>query len=62
MFKNWSKLFTTECNVIEVNNFTVYPIFRVGWTSLNSVATKKHTNNEIAFCKNVVVQKPFHVL
>jgi len=55
MIKDWQKLFTTECNVIDIENFTVYPIFRVGWTSLTSLTKKIYTNGEISNCKKITV-------
>lgn len=55
MIKDWHKLFTTECNVIDIENFTVYPIFRVGWTSLTSLTKKIYTNKEISNCKKITV-------
>ena len=42
MFKNWVKLFTTDCRIIilDANNF-VYPIFKNGQTSLFHYAEEK---------------------
>ena len=55
MLNHWSSLLTTDCNVIKVKNFIIYPIFRSGWTSLTSVASKTYTNKEIAMFDNINV-------
>lgn len=55
MLNHWSSLLTTDCNVIKVKNFIIYPIFRSGWTSLTYVATKTYTNKEIAVFDNINV-------
>ena len=41
MFKNWTKLFTTDCRVILVGDNAVYPIFKNGQTSLVNYAKEK---------------------
>jgi hypothetical protein len=42
VFKNWAKLFTTDCLIIIVDNDnSVYPIFKNGQTSLFRHAKKK---------------------
>jgi hypothetical protein len=55
MFKNLNYILTTDCNVIDTKNHTIYPIFRTGWTSLTSEAIKTYTNEEISVCKNINV-------
>jgi hypothetical protein len=47
MLRHWTKLLTGDCTVIKVGEYTVYPIHRVGYSSLMSVAEKKYTNKEI---------------
>ena len=45
MFRNWSKVFTTDCCVIQLeDNSTVYPIFKNGKSSLFVHAEKKKLN------------------
>ena len=42
MFKNWTKLFTTDCRIIILDaNNSVYPIFKNGQTSLFMYAEEK---------------------
>ena len=55
MFQNLNYILTTDCNVIDTKNHTIYPIFRTGWTSLTSEAIKTYTNEEISVCKNINV-------
>ena len=47
MFKQWFE-HLTDCTVVKVGKYFVYPIHRVGHTSLMSVAEKKYVNKEIA--------------
>ena len=44
-----------ECRVVEINNQMFFPIFKVGSTSLEHVADKVYSNEEIDSCKNVQV-------
>ena len=53
MLTHWNKLLNTDCIVVEVGPHTVYPIFRVGSTSLVAAADKKYTNEQIAKCKHI---------
>jgi len=55
MLTYWNKLLNTDCIVVEVGPHTVYPIFRVGQTSLMAVCDKKYVNTEIAECKHIDV-------
>lgn len=55
MFKYLKNILTTDCTVIDVKGYTVYPIFRTGWTSLTSAAIKTYTNKEIALCEDIHV-------
>jgi hypothetical protein len=55
MFKHSKKLLQTDCVVVSVNDHTVYPIFRVGSTSLFDSADKKFTNKEISQLENITV-------
>lgn len=60
MFKNWTKLFTTDCFVILLkNNISVYPIFKNGKTSLFEYAKEKNLkilkNEEIKNLKEIKI-------
>ena len=55
MLTYWNKLLNTDCTVVEVGTHTVYPIFRVGYTTLTSVCDKKYVNEEIANCNHIDV-------
>jgi len=55
MLTHWNKLLNTDCIVVDVGPHTVYPIFRVGQTTLMSVCDKKYTNEEIHCCNHVDV-------
>jgi len=60
MFSSWNKLFNTDCIVIKVGMHTVYPIFRVGHTSLMASADDTYTNKQISRCKhiNILIRDP----
>lgn len=53
MLRHWNKLLNTDCIVIDVGPHTVYPIFRVGQTSLMSVHDTKYINMEIQKCCHI---------
>ena len=53
MLSGWNKLLNTDCIVIDVGPHTVYPIFRVGSSSLLFAADKKYTNKQIAKCNHI---------
>ena len=53
MLTHWNKLLNTDCIVVDVGPHTVYPIFRVGQSTLMSVCDKKYTNDEIQNCNHV---------
>ena len=55
MLKHWDRLLATDCRVLDVNNYTVYPIFRVGSTSLYAAADKKYENDDIRNCGHITV-------
>jgi len=55
MFKQWNKLLNTDCIVVSVAGHMVYPIFRVGRTSLLSACDHKYVNQEIDSCANIDV-------
>jgi len=53
MLSQWNKLLNSNCVVVDVGTDTVYPIFRVGYTTLMSVCEKKYVNKEIQRCDHV---------
>jgi hypothetical protein len=53
MLYNWNKLLNTDCVVVDIGPHTVYPIFKVGSSSLLVAADKRHTNEQIAKCKHI---------
>lgn len=55
MLTHWNKLLTTDCTVIEVSGHKVYPIHRVGYTSLMSVAEQTHTNTAISDLSHITI-------
>ena len=55
MLKHWDKLLNTDCTVVDVGEHTIYPIFRVGSTSLIQACDKKHINHDIANCQHIDV-------
>jgi len=55
MMKGYNQLLNTDCVVVRIDQVSVYPIFRVGSTSLMAAADQKYTNREIAKCRNIHV-------
>ena len=55
MLTHWNKLLNTDCTVVDIGPHTVYPIFRVGSTSLMLAANKTYVNSHIAECKHIDV-------
>jgi hypothetical protein len=55
MLTHWNKLLNTDCTVVDIGPHTVYPIFRVGSTSLVLAADKTYVNSHIAECKHIDV-------
>ena len=55
MLTQWNKLLNTDCTVVDIGPHTVYPIFRVGFTTLSSVCERKYVNKQIAECKHIDV-------
>ena len=54
MFKNMSSLFTSTCEVVEINqNLIVYPIFKNGRSSITSYAEK----NKLKIYRNSDIKK-----
>jgi hypothetical protein len=55
MLTHWNKFANTDCLVVRVGQHTVYPIFRVGYTTLTSVCDEKYINGEIGKCDHIDV-------
>jgi len=55
MLTHWNKLFNTDCLVIKIGRHTVYPIFRVGYTSLVTDADRMYINKQISKCEHIDV-------
>ena len=55
MLTHWNKLLNTDCKVVDIGPHTVYPIFRVGFTSLSTVCERKYVNEQIAKCQHIDV-------
>ena len=53
MLTHWNKLLNTDCIVVDVGPDTIYPIFRVGQSTLMSVCDKKYTNSDIKNCEHI---------
>ena len=53
MLTHWNRLLNTDCTVIDIGSHTVYPIFRVGYTSLMSDADQTYTNRQISKCEHI---------
>ena len=53
MLKHKDKLLNTDCVVVSVGPHTIYPIFRVGSTTLKIAADRKYTNEEITNCDHI---------
>ena len=55
MLTHWNKLLNTDCVVVDVGPHTIYPIFRVGQSTLMSVCDRKYDNKEIDYCNHVEI-------
>ncbi len=55
MLTHWNKLLTADCKVVKVKDKFVYPIFRVGSTSILHSANETYVNEEIAKCDNILI-------
>ncbi len=53
MHLHWNKLLNTDCVVVGVGPHTIYPIFRVAYTSLMYACDKKYVNSEIEQCNHI---------
>lgn len=53
MLNHWNKLLSTDCCVVRIKKFIVYPIFKVGSTSLKAAAVEQYINNDIGKCKHI---------
>ena len=55
MLTHWNKLLNTDCLVVKTGVHTVYPIFRVGWSTLTAVCDTTFVNGEIKKCRHIDV-------
>jgi len=55
MLANYDSYLRTKCQVVSIGGTFVYPIFRVGYTSIMEDADMVFTNNEIMLCDNIEV-------
>jgi len=55
MLIHWNKILNTDCKVVRIKDQLVYPIFRVGSTSLVHSASEIYTNHEINGLKNIII-------
>jgi len=60
MIKHWQKLLNTDCIVLGIKELTVYPIYKVGSSSLTKSSDKKYINHDISRCThiNVLLRNP----
>jgi len=55
MIKHWQKLLNTDCVVLGIKERTVYPIFKVGSSSLTKASDKEYINQNISKCTHIDV-------
>jgi len=55
MLNHWASLLNTDCVVARIGTHLVYPIFKVGSTSLMSAADKILVNEEIGQCRHIEI-------
>ena len=55
MLTHWNKLINTDCVVVEIGDYVIYPIYRSGSSSLLESANKILTNQQITDCENIHV-------
>lgn len=53
MLTHWNKLLNTDCLVVRVGQHVVYPIFRVGYTTLTSICDERYVNETIGQCDHI---------
>ncbi len=60
MLTHWNNLLNTDCVVVRIGPHTIYPIFRVGQSTLMSICDQKYINKEIDYCNHVeiMIRKP----
>ena len=60
MIKYWNKLLTADCMVLEVAGKFIYPIYKVGYTSLKKASDRIYYNEDISQCSsiNVLLRDP----
>lgn len=55
MLTHWNKILSTDCKVVKIKDQIIYPIFRVGSTSIFKAAGEVYTNQEIKELNNMLV-------
>lgn len=55
MLNNYDKLLRTDCVVVQIGEQIVYPIFKVGSSTLMAAADRKHVNWDIRNCHDITV-------
>ena len=55
MMRHWQKLLNTDCEVYQIGEYYVYPIFRNGSSSLEEECDNILTNDSIKYCDNIHV-------
>ena len=53
MLANWKQLLNTDCVVVGIGEHTLFPIFRVGQSTLMSICDRKYINHEIRHCEHI---------
>jgi len=53
MLTFWNKLVNTDCTVVGIGEHIVYPIFKVGSSSLMAIADRRYTNQHISKCRHI---------
>jgi len=53
MLTHWNNLLNTDCTVVDIGHHTVYPMFRVGYTSLLADADRTYINEQISNCEHI---------
>jgi hypothetical protein len=55
MLTHWDSLLRADCEVVQIKEKQIYPIFKVGYTSLTQAAEKVYVNSDIAECKDIII-------
>jgi hypothetical protein len=55
MLTHWDRLLRADCEVLQIKEKQIYPIFKVGYYSLKQAAEKVYVNSDIAKCKDIII-------